>query len=171
MTSGLHVTILTDKTKKQFKRGISLLVQKYDNEFVPPLSSRGSASSTSLRDCNNDNISDYIESMKSQDFIVVLDKDNKVVGFLSYVHKEVCCIDCNYVSTIIVDKDYREQGVAKELYSVLEKLSKLPIIVRTWSTNYKNRSILSNLGYGCIKTIKDDRGVGIDTLYFVQYQI
>ena len=41
-----------------------LLVQKYDNEFIPPLSKRGSASSTSLRDCNNDNISDYIESMK-----------------------------------------------------------------------------------------------------------
>lgn len=169
MTSDLHVTILTDKTKKQFMRGISLLVQKYDNEFIPPLSKRDSVSCTNLRDCNNDNISEYIESMKSQDFIVVLDKTNKVVGFLSYVHREVCDIDCNYVSTIITDKNYREQGVARELYSVLEKLSKLPIIVRTWSTNYKNRSILSSLGFGCIKTIKDDRGVGIDTLYFVQY--
>ena len=169
MTSDLHVTILTDKTKKQFMRDISLLVQKYNNEFIPPLSKRGSVSCTSLRDCNNDNISEYIESMKSQDFIVVLDKTNKVVGFLSYEHREVCDIDCNYVSIIITDKNYREQGVARELYSVLEKLSKLPIIVRTWSTNYKNRSILSNLGYDCIKTIKDDRGVGIDTLYFVQY--
>ena len=169
MTSGLHVTILTDKTKMQFMRGISLLVQKYDNEFVPPLSSRGSTSSTSLRDCNNDNISDYIESMKSQDFIVVLDKDNKVVGFLSYVHKEVCCIDCNYVSTIIVDEDYREQGVANALYSMFEELATLPIIVRTWSTNYKHLSVLNSLGYDCIKTIKDDRGVGIDTIYLIQY--
>ena len=83
--------------------------------------------------------------------------------------RSVFDIECNYVSTIITDEDYRKQGIARTLYTIMEEVSFLPIIVRTWSTNYEHTSLLNSLGFGCIKTIKDDRGVGIDTSYYIQY--
>ena len=107
--------------------------------------------------------------MLHQDFIVALNEKGKVAGFLSYVSRSVFEIKCSYVSIIITDKDYRKQGIARKLYTIMEEVSFLPIIVRTWSTNYEHTSLLNSLGFGCIKTIKDDRGVGIDTSYYIQY--
>lgn len=165
-----NVKVLNDRTKKQYMNDISLLLQKCDKEFIPPLSSRKGSLDTKLIDCTNNDISGYRDSLLSQDFIIALDENDKVTGFLSYVSMSIFDIKCNYVSTIITDKDYRKQGVARALYKVMEEVSSLPIMVRTWSTNYKHMGLLNSLGFGCIKTIKNDRGTGIDTVYYIQYQ-
>ena len=42
------------------------------------------------------------------------------------------------------------------------------ITLRTWSTNGAQEHILDKLGYGLVRRLKDDRGEGIDTVYFVK---
>ena len=161
-----ELSIIQDK-EKTYMNEISDLVKRSDNEFVPPLSSRDSNSDSELKNCTNNNILDYIDSIANQNFIVVVDNaSNKLVGFLSYVSKVVYDIDCNYISTIIVEKDYRNKGIAGLLYQELSSISDKPITVRTWSTNDGQIHLLQKLGYSYLKVLKNDRGDGIDTVYF-----
>lgn len=164
MNTGL--SIIQDK-EKTYMDEVSDLVKRSDNEFVPPLSSRNSNSDNDLEICSNSNILDYIDSIANHNFIVVVDNDsNKLVGFLSYVSKVVYDINCNYVSTIIIEKDYRNRGIAGLLYQELSSISDKPITVRTWSTNEGQIHLLQKLGYNYLKVLKNDRGYGIDTIYF-----
>ena len=41
-----------------------------------------------------------------------------------------------------------------------------PLLTRTWSGNLQHIRILESLGFKLLKTIKNHRGKGIDTLYF-----
>lgn len=161
-----ELSIIQDK-EKTYMDEISDLVKRSDNEFVPPLSSRDSKSDNDLEICMNSNILDYIDSIANQNFIVVVDNaSNKLVGFLSYVSKVLYGINCNYVSTIIIEKDYRNKGIAGLLYQELSSISDKPITVRTWSTNEGQIHLLQKLGYSYLKVLKNDRGNGIDTIYF-----
>lgn len=48
------------------------------------------------------------------------------------------------------------------------KISGSRITLRTWSTNGAQEHILDKLGYSLVRRLKDDRGEGIDTVYFVK---
>lgn len=162
-----ELSVIQDK-EKTYMNEISDLIKRSDNEFVPPLSSRDSNSDNDLKNCtNNNNILDYIDGIANQDFIVVVDNaSNKLVGFLSYVSKVVYDINCNYISTIIVERNYRNKGIAGLLYRELSSISDKPITVRTWSTNEGQIHLLQKLGYKYLKVLKNARGNGIDTIYF-----
>ena len=59
------------------------------------------------------------------------------------------------------------------MYAEAEKdiAAKFPgsrITLRTWSTNGAQEHILDKLGYSLVRRLKDDRGEGIDTVYFVK---
>lgn len=40
------------------------------------------------------------------------------------------------------------------------------IFTRTWSTNFAHIKILQAFGFETVKVLKNDRGSGIDTVYF-----
>ena len=41
--------------------------------------------------------------------------------------------------------------------------------VRTWSTNKSHMHILDKLGFKLVQTDINDRGVNIDTIYYLKY--
>lgn len=94
------------------------------------------------------------------------------MAFLAYmpghVHPdETDGLATDYVSTICTQHGWRGHGIAKALYGPLEQfVSHDTITVRTWSTNGAQVHLLASMGYEEHKRIKDDRGQGIDTIYF-----
>lgn len=146
-----------------------------DEEFVPSLSSRNS---TQQLDFNEEagrvnRPYAYYEAIKEQEFILAVE-ENKVVGILSYIpnfklpfrYKGEEIIS-NYVSTIIVHPDYRGRKITQKLYRRLMKKSE-NITTRTWSENMAHITILQTLKFDLIQRIENDRGPGIDTVYYMK---
>ena len=41
-----------------------------------------------------------------------------------------------------------------------------PIALRTWSTNAAQLRLMEKLGFTCVLRLPDDRGPGVDTVYY-----
>lgn len=161
-----------------------------DHEFVPSLSSRNSTSQTNLlgaadstAESNNHVIADnmdtkpyaYFRELHNQQFILA-EVDSRVIGFLSFKTDYICDTlaefgPSNYITTVCVKPECRGQGILKRLYDSLE--NELPNVIkcrrittRTWSKNDAQIKTLSKRGYDLLKTLDNDRGLGINTLYF-----
>lgn len=160
----------------EYSQDVKDLLVMADEEFVPPLSGReGTTQQESLDEAINNAIGDYHQQCMEQSFILSLDGDS-VVGFLSFrqgYDQDVLgeYTPSNYVSTIIVHPEHRRKGYAREMYH--ELLSDIPeearypyVTTRTWSTNHSHLNLLKDLGFKNIKTIPDDRGNGLDTVYY-----
>ena len=146
-------------------------------EFVPPLCMR---SSTLQKDFTNSSESNdgvpyaYFEMIKEQNAFIA-EADRTVAGFMSFKKDFVSDIITNeylpdiYISTVITGKNFRRQGITKGFY---EKLSEIyndrNIFTRTWSTNISHTKLLKSFGFEEFKRIKDDRGKGIDTVYYLK---
>jgi ribosomal protein S18 acetylase RimI-like enzyme len=150
-----------------------------DEEFVPTLSSRNSTVQTILKTNEQIDLKSpiaYFEALADQYFILALD-NQRVIGFLSYIPNHNVQLTANenlisnYVSTIIVNPTYRSQGITVALYDFLMKQTNKTIATRTWSTNYAHLKILEKLGFKNVLTIENDRGNGIDTVYFARQYI
>ena len=101
-------------------------------------------------------------------------QDGKVIGFLSFINNHENK-GKNYITTIVVDKDYRGQGIANQFYDFIE--TGLPkavhsnyVYTRTWNTNFAHLKLLDKRGYTNTQTIKNDRtgpdGELLDTVYY-----
>ncbi len=153
-----------------------------DNEFVPPLSSRNSSTQSNLIIGGQDEQTDvkaepyvYFEGIKNQKFILA-EIEGRVVGFLTFRINYSCDAlqdfgVSNYITTLCVDKKHRKQGILSRMYDHME--NELPegvrcskVSTRTWSRNNAHIGMLMKRGYSVLKTLADDRGPGIDTLYF-----
>ncbi|WP_435067756.1 GNAT family N-acetyltransferase [Haloplanus sp. C73] len=152
------------------------LLREASDEFVPPLAGReGTTQTDDLDDTDGDDLDTYYQQCIEQTFLLAW-ADESLAGFLSFRHDYTAdALDgytpANYVSTIIVDESHRRQGVATALYRAL--LTELPpalelpyVATRTWSTNDSHLTLLRDLGFERIETIPDDRGEGIDTVYY-----
>lgn len=157
------------------------LICRYNNAFIPPLSVRKHTDQGMLKglEVNEGNPKAYFDEMKEQAFILCIGAGDKVLGFMSL--KEEAKINelqelignrrNSYVSTLIVDQDFRGQGIAAEMYDYLENhlsMGKRPEVIstRTWSTNESHIIILNRKGFSEALRITNDRGSGIDTVYF-----
>jgi len=141
---------------------IEWLIEKYEHEFVPPLSQRGSAGG----ELKGGSLEQYLKSLLSSE-ILIAEKDQKVIACLCY-QKRVLFFTKHpvaYVSTVIVDKPYRRTGVAKALYKELISKEK-QVYVRTWSSNHSHIKLLLDLGFKEAYRVKDERGKGEDTIYY-----
>lgn len=145
-----------------------------DGEFVPPLSARDSTvqSTLDLKTQSPSVPTAYFESIRGQSTFVAL-SGGKVVGFMSLRKNHVCqeiqpSDSPNiYITTIIVHPHHRRQGITNEFYRrLLAKFKNLPIYTRTWSGNDGHINILSSLKFHEYCRIEDDRGPGIDTIYY-----
>ncbi len=167
------------------------LLVKYDDAFIPPLSQRASSTQTALGPNSGPqsegSVDGYLESLKTQNFILAVDSDcdvDRIAGFLAF-KQDYCCDalggekhPCNYVTTVLIDEDYRGLRLTYDLYNELfafvvdEGGTLNPIATRTWDSERKEDAngahlhILEQLGFQLVKRLRDDRGDGIDTVYY-----
>lgn len=158
------------------ERAITRLLERADEEFVPPLSARtGTDQRDGLEDGTGEDLTPYLDSALDHTYVLAL-VQGEVVGFLS-VHDgyEIPELEgylpSNYVSTVVVHPDHRRNGYARELWK--RALSGLPeayrqpyVTTRTWSTNDSHIALLEELGFETVTRVPDDRGPGVDTVYF-----
>lgn len=150
-----------------------------DEEFYPKLSARNSSSQKNLKDMKLGDSSEkptvYYEEMIKQQFVLAYMED-EVVGFMTFKEGYECDAlsafgPSLYITTVCVRKEKRGLGIMKALYGTMEQqVSKLcgcnHISTRTWSLNEAQIHELSKRGYEKLCVLKDDRGPGVDTIYF-----
>lgn len=171
------VTVEVVDDTSAYEDDVRQLLVKYDDEFVPPLSSRDSTVQTEgLSHSPAERAIDaYLESCLNQNLLIATD-GGEVIAFLSYrVTSEKEGLEayspCVYVSTTIVEDDYREQGVATALNrrlldAIVPDLPVEYVTRRTWSTNTASMAYIESLGFNVAKVVEDDRGEGIDSIYY-----
>ena len=167
-----HYTVLPDAIRSQTYH----LLEECEGEFVPPLSQRVSTRQSNLTDTDSisaTGIESYFDEMAEQSFLLaVSETDGRLLAFLSYIPsrqlpEEILDRESSYVSTICTAHNVRGNGIARALYRELEELADV-ITIRTWSTNMSQLHILNKLGYEELARIPNDRGKGVDTLYFIK---
>ena len=165
--------IFPDKPDEKQQKEILELLTLADREFIPPLSSRNDTLQTDFSSSENDASGipqAYFEKILTQKFILAT-KKGKTLGFMSFVPDrhipEISLPESHYISTVIVHPDFRRKGITKRFYTeLMQKFSSKNISTRTWSTNNAHLSLLKKIGFFEALCIKDDRGDGIDTVYY-----
>lgn len=162
--------------KDSYKKDIYDLMVLCDQDFVPPLSARNSSSQKDLTSYTMSETGPitYFNEMIQQHFVLAFDQD-KVVGFMTFKPNFDCLDykDTIYATTSIVHPDYRGNHFLSKFYDTLEHqlpegIRKDYVTLRTWSGNEKQFYMLEKRGYKQIKVLKNDRGEGIDTVYFAK---
>ena len=138
-----------------------------DNEFVPPLSLRESASrAISGQHLHEYDITLYWSQILAQENIVALNEGGDIVAFMSFKNKYSDAENfsgivkdgdiINYISTICVLHDYRRLHITSRFYDLME--GNLPrtvhgdcVSTRTWATNEGHIRLLEKRGYGCVR--------------------
>lgn len=177
-----YVGKITDEKEKQ---QIWELLCECDQEFWPPLSARNSSVQKDLRsgaveeEQTGDTVQKptvYFDEMISQEFILACDEEGKVAGFMTF-KKDYTCDALKdfgtslYITTICVKKNLRRQHIMSGLYDCMETTAAAAcgcsrISTRTWSENEAHMKGLQHRGYRLLAVLKDDRGPGIDTVYY-----
>lgn len=154
--------------------GIMELLTLCDKEFTPPLSSRNSTTQSDLtaKQTNSSAPYEYFENIRHQPALVVIENGD-VIGFMSMRKNYVCseippAMTPNiYITTVIVHPQYRNRGITNKLYCALfDRFVGCHIFTRTWSTNDKHTRILASRKFYEYCRLEDDRGEGIDTVYY-----
>jgi trans-aconitate methyltransferase len=140
---------------------VEFLIEKYEGEFVPPLSERPSAGG----ELGGGSLREYIDSL-SNARILAAKKDGRVIGCLCYKIQMLPFVSrlVPLVSTVIVEKPFRSAGVGRALYQQAISETK-ELYVRTWSSNTNHIKLLESLGFQEVYRIENQRGKGIDTVY------
>lgn len=167
-------TVLTDDQKQQYKNDMLEIMKICDADFVPPLSSRSSTTQSDLKagEYDENGIAKYYTEMEKQQILAAIEDDGRLLGFVSYKEDYLSDIVTKtpniYLSTLMLHPDARGKRLTNRMYEHLfcELYPDRSIFTRTWSTNAVHIKILSNFGISEFHRIKDDRGEGIDTVYF-----
>ncbi|MGN1148623.1 MAG: GNAT family N-acetyltransferase [Lachnospiraceae bacterium] len=162
------------------KQQIWEILCQCDDEFYPRLSARESSSQKNLLTDGSD-ISvktlptSYFAEMILQDFILAY-IDDRVIGFMTFKQHYLCDAlsgfgESLYITTVCVRKECRGKGAMSALYQYMEQevpamLDCYRISTRTWSLNEAQLHELPNRGYDTICILPNDRGNGVDTIYF-----
>ena len=170
----MQIKELTFFEKELYADSIKALLKESDNDFLPPLSKRGSTLDKSFsQSLNKNGILSYFEEMQKQEILGAFEEEN-LIGFVSYRLNFTSDIITEenlpniYVSTLVLSKSARGRGLTKVMYSHLfnELYADRSVFTRTWSTNAAHTKILSGFGFSELYRKKNDRGDGIDTVYY-----
>ena len=168
--------LLTDPEEQQ---AILEILTECDGDFCPPLSYRGGTSEKQLGHAhpNTDGVQRYYEEILQQSAILAK-RGEEIIGFLSYRPSYRCPAleqfgEVCYMTTLCLRHSERGKGLSPAIYEAAEqrirqRFSGRIITFRTWSTNQAQMHLTEKLGYRCVAVLKDDRGQGIDTMYFVK---
>ena len=167
------VDVLSEKQKNE----VWELLKAYDREFIPPLSARNSAFKkipSGILELNEEGPVVYFNEILNYKFVLAL-LDEKVVGFMTYIPNHTVEIEgkesfvAEYVSTAIVCPECRGQGAMKRFYqTIIDENPGKNVATRTWSGNAAHLNVLAKHGFELYATLKDDRGPGIDTVYYIR---
>lgn len=165
--------------KKEDLEAIFDLLCACDGDFVPPLSQRVSSVQKAFGAAQTEEKPySYFEIMRQQMFTCARDESGKMVAFLTFRPGYTCAElekfgRNNYMTTACVYPEHRGHGLVTKLYDIVE--NGLPeemrteyTTTRTWSTNTVQMYAFPKRGYEIVATLKDDRGPGVDTVYFVK---
>ncbi len=162
------------EAQAQFDAEILAMLREGDEEFVPPLSVRSSTTQADLNSGEkvNGGVLNYFEALKRQRILVATEQE-KLIAFVSFKEDYICekigrnTLPNIYVSTLLVRPDGRGKGLTRKMYTVLfDAYAHANIYTRTWSTNIAHIKILSSFGFEPLCILENDRGEGIDTVYF-----
>jgi len=98
----------------------------------------------------------------------------RLLGFVTFVENLSCkyfgaeSFPNLYICTLLLSPDARGRGITRQMYTYLfdTLYPKHNLFTRTWSTNAAHIKILSRFDFALIARIENDRGAGIDTVYF-----
>lgn len=166
--------ILNDSEKSQYRAELLEILTINDKNFIPPLSQRSSTTQANLNgDAKKADIAPYFNKMMEQNILAMF-VDDKLFGFVSYIDNYVSAVvgaethPNIYLSTLALRPETRGMGATKKAYTHLffDLYPHCNVYTRTWSTNGPHIHILDGFGFGELKRIPNDRGEGIDTVYF-----
>jgi len=176
--SNLNI-IIVNKLSEEQEKEVWEIVKNADNDFIPSLSSRvdtvqkfKNLKSVPNKKDNNGPIK-FFEEIKKESFALII-KNGKIEGFMSFIEDYSLSLNegvviCDYITTIIIDKNCRNKGYTQKMYNILLNQRKdKKIATRTWSKNLSHMHILDRLGFKLVQRDKDDRGVNIDTVYYLK---
>ena len=142
---------------------------------MPPLSARASTTDKNLKSAGlgAGSVRPYFLKMAEQSILGAF-LFGELVGVVSYIENyssDVVLPEIAgniYISTLVLSKSSRGQGLTKKMYEHLffELYPERNIYTRTWSTNAAHIRILSSFGFSEFSRIISDRGENIDTVYF-----
>ncbi len=169
----MEFKILTEKEKKLFELQMINMLTLADKEFVPPLSERSSTTQGNLSAGGTGGINSYYADMAKQEILCALEGE-EVLGFVSYRKDYVSELISEselpniYISTLVLSPAARGRGLTSKMYSFLfdELYPECSVFTRTWSTNIAHTKILSKFGFSELLRKENDRGEGIDTVYY-----
>ena len=131
-----------------------------DKDFYPPLSKRGS-------------IKERIKKMLfSKDSYYLLAENSKgnTIGIIGFIENYKGKKGHAYLSFLGVHPKYRHKGIGRFLREMALKILKVhgmkEVHTRTWSTNKIMIKINQEMGFKIEKIVKDERGPGVDSIYF-----
>ena len=170
----ISVDVLDDRQKKE----IWELLKAYDHEFIPPLSARNSA--YKKIPVGTDAVTDengpiaYFNEIINYKFVLAC-RNGKTVGFMAYIPNHTVAVEgyesfvAEYASTAIVTPECRGNGAMKRFYqAIIDKNPEKNVATRTWSGNDAHLRVLEKHGFELFARLVDDRGPGIDTVYFIR---
>ena len=167
-----------DKLEDEWEANeVYAILSECDKDFEPPLSERGSTVQKTWEKKSGDGVRNYFNEVAKQ-HTLLLKREKKIIAFLSFRSMEECEAlkdyrDICYFTTLCIRKEYRGQGLALVLYQkakeYVEESSRYTVMaLRTWSTNKAQLHLMEKMDFHCETRLKNDRGDGIDTLYFVK---
>ena len=168
----MQFCLLNGEQKCQYKQRLLQILADNDTAFVPPLSQRTGTTQTDFQSAGG-SICAYFDRMMEQNVLAVF-LEGQVVGFVSYIENltsDVIGEDTLpnlYISTLVLQPETRGMGITKKVYAYLfnELYPERNVFTRTWSTNTAHIKILNSFGFEEIKRIPNDRGAGVDTVYY-----
>ena len=170
----MEFRVLNEAEKIQYREELLEILSINDKNFIPPLSQRSSTTQANLQgSAEKSDILPYFYKMMEQNILAMF-FDGKLVGFVSYIDNyisDVISAETHpniYLSTLALYPEARGMGATKKGYTYLffECYPQCNVYTRTWSTNGPHIHILDGFGFCELKRIPNDRGVGIDTVYF-----
>jgi len=167
-------------TDEQLLAEIWEILCECDHDFVPHLSARESSYQSSFQDEESKNVlpQTYYEVMIKQHFLMAIDEQTrKLAGFMTFKSNYDCeelkhASPSNYITTICIKKDYRNKGITRQFYQMIEsdlipENVRMPYLsTRTWSLNLSHLHLLDSFGFTLAMRLPNHRGPGIDTVYY-----
>jgi len=171
---------LADMQNPKTLESIWHLLKMCNDEFVPPLNARSSTVSKSFALEASNTLKEpiaYFEMLKKQNMLIATCA-TEIVGFMSfrnaYSTSELSGWNpSNYITTICIDKRFRNIGICSGLYKAMftdlpHELKNTVTSTRTWGGNDKHIHLLQKLRFELVRRVVNDRGFGIDSLYWAR---
>lgn len=154
-TNSLSIRFVTP-IQRDWKEFVDF-VKEADTEFVPPLLDRA----------------EFVHQLKNglnNRALIAVDTNNEFVAAAMYQTDHCGDEDSVYLTFFRVVPNHRNLGIGFWFRQLLLKHLKAKgfksLVTRTWSSNSEMIRLIEKTGFYPTKVIKNDRGPGIDTLYF-----